>query len=217
MLEPLDGHKDRDLEEYQKSEMEKLPSENYRQTRLRNDSYLGAIHRENLFIRAGLQNVLQVFITQASNVFFLENSGPSGSPTLLEEQTDSCKRVLNVYRYVVMHSRLEPATWEQLLRYNSWFLFSSFFLSATVNWKCSISFRVLLQITSLVLSEKSSRRKHQETIGGKLAPAIFQTLIVTWIKANLNVVISTQLWDQFLEVLTSLTQWEELIREWAVS
>lgn len=76
---------------------------------------------------------------------------------------------------------------------------------------------MLLQITSLVLSEKSSRHKHQETIGGKLAPAIFQTLIVTWIKANLNVIISTQLWDQFLEVLTSLTQWEELIREWAVS
>lgn len=74
-----------------------------------------------------------------------------------------------------------------------------------------------MQITSLVLNEKSSRRKTQESIGGKLAPAIFQTLIVTWIKANLNVVISTQLWDQFLEVLTSLTQWEELIREWAVS
>ncbi|XP_070513115.1 probable Rho GTPase-activating protein CG5521 isoform X5 [Cardiocondyla obscurior] len=193
MLEPLDGHKDRDLEESQKkdlSEMEKSPSDSYRQTRLRNDSYLGAIHRENLFIRAGLQNVLQIFITQASNVFFLENLGSNASLTLLEEQTDSCKRVLNVYRYVVMHSRLEPATWEQLLR-------------------------VLLQITSLVLSEKSSRRKHQESIGGKLAPAIFQTLIVTWIKANLNVVISTQLWDQFLEVLTSLTQWEELIREWA--
>ena len=77
--------------------------------------------------------------------------------------------------------------------------------------------RVLLQITSLVLNEKNSRRKHQESIGGKLAPAIFQTLIVTWIKANLNVVISTQLWDQFLQVLTSLTHWEELIREWAVS
>ncbi|XP_048261988.1 ral GTPase-activating protein subunit alpha-1 isoform X6 [Bombus affinis] len=193
MLEPLDSHKERDFEEYPKKDLndiDKSPSESYRQTRLRNDSYLGAIHRENLFIRAGLQNVLQVFITQASNVFFLENSGPNASLSLLEEQTDSCKRVLNVYRYVVMNSRLEPGTWEQLLR-------------------------VLLQITSLVLNEKSSRRKIQESIGGKLAPAIFQTLIVTWIKANLNVVISTQLWDQFLEVLTSLTQWEELIREWA--
>ncbi|KAI4490336.1 hypothetical protein M0802_010713 [Mischocyttarus mexicanus] len=194
MLEPLDGHKERDYDDSLKkdfNETDKSPSENYRQPRLRNDSYLGAIHRENLFIRAGLQNVLQVFITQASHVFFLEYSGLNSNAALIEEQTDSCKRVLNVYRYVVMHSRLEPATWEQLLR-------------------------VLLQITSSVLSENSSsRRKHHETIGGKLAPAIFQTLIVTWIKANLNVIISTQLWDQFLEVLSSLTQWEELIREWA--
>lgn len=203
--------------------MERSPSESYRQTRLRNDSYLGAIHRENLFIRAGLQNVLQVFITQASNVFFLENPGPSASATLLEEQTDSCKRVLNVYRYVVMHSRLEPATWEQLLRYVSdWLSGVCVFYAVNITLQrlivnLSDRVRVLLQITSLVLSEKSSRRKHQESIGGKLAPAIFQTLIVTWIKANLNVVISTQLWDQFLEVLTSLTQWEELIREWAVS
>lgn len=46
---------------------------------------------------------------------------------------------------------------------------------------------------------------------------LFQTLIVTWIKANLNVVISAKLWDEFLAVLSSLTAWEELIREWAVS
>ncbi|XP_058799896.1 probable Rho GTPase-activating protein CG5521 isoform X2 [Phymastichus coffea] len=192
MLEPLDGHRDRDYEETMRkdTDAERSPNDSLRMSRLRNDSYLGAIHRENLFVRAGLQNVLQVFITQASNVFFLESNGGAASATLLEEQTDSCKRVLNVYRYVVMHTRLEPATWEQLLR-------------------------ILLQITSLVLGEKALRRRHQESIGGKLAPAIFQTLIVTWIKANLNVVISTQLWDQFLQVLTSLTHWEELIREWA--
>lgn len=75
---------------------------------------------------------------------------------------------------------------------------------------------VLLQITSLVLGETSPKKK-ANTLGGKLAPAIFQTLIVTWIKANLNVVISRELWDKFLLVLTSLTNWEELIKEWAVS
>lgn len=53
--------------------------------------------------------------------------------------------------------------------------------------------------------------------GGTLAQAIFQTLIVTWIKANLNVSISPDLWAKFLSVLSSLTQWEELIKEWAVS
>lgn len=119
MLEPLDGHKERDLEDNQKRDAlinDRSPPESYRQTRLRNDSYLGAIHRENLFVRAGLQNVLQVFVTQASNVFFLETPGGNASATLLEEQTDSCKRVLNVYRHVVMQVRLEPATWEQLLR-----------------------------------------------------------------------------------------------------
>jgi hypothetical protein len=31
------------------------------------------------------------------------------------------------------------------------------------------------------------------------------------------VVISIELWDRFLQVMSSLTQWEELIREWAVS
>lgn len=75
---------------------------------------------------------------------------------------------------------------------------------------------VLLQITSLVLTENPPKKKTQ-TLGGKLAPAIFQTLIVTWIKANLNVMISRELWDRFLHVLTSLTNWEELIKEWAVS
>lgn len=75
---------------------------------------------------------------------------------------------------------------------------------------------VLLQITSVVLGENPPKKK-STSLGGKLAPAIFQTLIVTWIKANLNVVISGDLWDRFLHVLTSLTNWEELIKEWAVS
>lgn len=44
-----------------------------------------------------------------------------------------------------------------------------------------------------------------------------QTLIVTWIKANLNIVISDQLWEHYLRVLSSLTGWVQLIREWAVS
>nr|CAD7424624.1 unnamed protein product [Timema monikensis] len=192
MLEPLESHKDENYRsgppsyEYSSMEAGEGP-ESYRMTRLRNDSYLGAIHRENLLVRAGLQNVLQVFITHAAHVFMLEVS--PDYPLLLEEQVDTCKRVLNIYRYMVMHTRMEAKTWEQLLL-------------------------VLLQITSLILSKTPPKQK-EDTLGGKLAPAIFQTLIVTWIKANLNVVISTELWDQFLNVLSSLTQWEELIREWS--
>lgn len=54
-------------------------------------------------------------------------------------------------------------------------------------------------------------------LGGFLAPALFQTLIVTWIKANLNVAVKQELWQNFMELLTRLTHWEDLIKEWAVS
>ena len=88
-----------------------------------------------------------------------------------------------------MNVKMEARTWEQLLF-------------------------ILLQITQLTLPE-TPPRKREDSLGGRLAQAIFQTLIVTWIKANLYVVVSSELWDQFLEVLSSLTLWEELIREWA--
>lgn len=173
-------------------ELQKLPDDSSlegsgRYNRLRNDSYFGAINKENLIVRAGLQNFLQLFMTHAANVFLLEVN--PHIPKMLEEQTDACKRVLNIYRYMVMHTCMDSGTWEQLLL-------------------------VLLQITSLVLGESPPKKKMQ-SLGGKLAPAIFQTLIVTWIKANLNVLISQELWDRFLHVLVSLTNWEDLIKEWA--
>ena len=149
-------------------------------------AYLGIL-KEQVGVRAGLQNVLQIFVTNASNVFLLEVSAEY--PILLEEQVEMCKRVLNIYRYMVMNVKMEARTWEQLLF-------------------------ILLQITQLTLPETPPRRR-EDTLGGRLAQAIFQTLIVTWIKANLYVVVSTELWDQFLDVLSSLTLWEELVREWA--
>ncbi|KAJ0173731.1 hypothetical protein K1T71_010880 [Dendrolimus kikuchii] len=165
--------------------------------RLRNDSYLGAVGvvgRDNIMVRAGLQNVLQVFMTQAANVFLASPSpvappGALSQQQLLEEQTDTCKRVLNIYRYMVMHVAMDANSWEQLLL-------------------------VLLQITSLVLTKVPPKRK-QESLGGFLAPALFQTLIVTWIKANLNVAVKPELWQNFMELLTRLTHWEDLIKEWA--
>lgn len=42
-----------------------------------------------------------------------------------------------------------------------------------------------------------------------------QTIIVAWVRANLCVFISRELWDELLAVLSSLTYWEELVTEWA--
>lgn len=112
---------------------DEIPSKNSHDTdgsrasRLRNDSYLGAIHKENLLVRAGiqvvvllvlltlllicltLQNLYQLFMTHAANVFLLEVN--PHIPRLLEEQTDACKRILNIYRYMVMNVRMDSSTW----------------------------------------------------------------------------------------------------------
>ncbi|KAL5008782.1 hypothetical protein ScPMuIL_014363 [Solemya velum] len=159
-------------------------------SRIRNPSYLGAIQdladggeREH-DVRVGLQKVIQLFITNAANIFLLETEDD-----LLVEQIDLCKRVIHIYRFMVKHVQMEQKTWEQLLK-------------------------VLLCVTSGVLQQEPSTSRGI-TLGGRLAQPIFQTLIVTWISANLHVVVGVELWDHFLEVLSSLTSWAELIREWA--
>lgn len=105
----------------------------------------------------------------------------------MDEQTDVCKRVLNIYRTMVMKTRMDHRTWEQLLL-------------------------VLLQVTSVILTQATPNSK--KNLGGRLAQPIFQTLIVTWIRAHTNVAVNPNMWDKFLKVLTSLTHREELIVEW---
>ncbi|XP_067311979.1 ral GTPase-activating protein subunit alpha-1 isoform X8 [Pseudorasbora parva] len=144
-------------------------------------------------VHAGAQATLQVFITNSSNVFLLEAANELKS--LLEEHVDMCKRVLNIYRSLVMHETMNQKTWEQILL-------------------------VLLRVTECVMKRPPSIMPHgkkSNTLSGRLAGAIFQTLIVAWIKGNLNVYISRELWDDLLSVLSSLTCWEELVTEWSLT
>lgn len=168
-----------------------------RPQRLRTDSYIGAITKENLSIRSGMQNMLQIFVTNALHVFmvstshlnmYLPSKSKEDATTPLDEQTEICKRVLNIYRTMVMKTRMESRTWEQLLN-------------------------VLLQITSVILAQAPPNAK-RNNLGGRLAQPIFQTLIVTWIRAHTNVVVHPLMWEKFLKVLSSLTHREELIVEW---
>ncbi|XP_066133855.1 ral GTPase-activating protein subunit alpha-1 isoform X3 [Saccopteryx bilineata] len=146
-------------------------------------------------IRAGTQAVLQVFIINSSNIFLLEPANEIKS--LLDEHTDMCKRILNIYRFMVVQVSMDKKTWEQMLL-------------------------VLLRVTESVLKMSSQaflqfQGKKNMTLAGRLAGPLFQTLIVAWIKANLNVYISRELWDDLLSVLSSLTYWEELATEWSLT
>ncbi|XP_013877823.1 ral GTPase-activating protein subunit alpha-1 isoform X1 [Austrofundulus limnaeus] len=144
-------------------------------------------------VHAGAQTTLQVFITHSANVFLLEPA--NDIKILLEEHVDMCKRVLNIYRSLVMHETMDQKTWEQILL-------------------------VLLRVTESVMKRPPSIMPHgkkSNTLSGRLAGPIFQTLIVAWIKGNLNVYISRELWDDLLSVLSSLTCWEELVTEWSLT
>uniref|UniRef100_A0A8C2VIC2 Ral GTPase activating protein catalytic subunit alpha 1 n=1 Tax=Chinchilla lanigera TaxID=34839 RepID=A0A8C2VIC2_CHILA len=166
----------------------------------KNGSYQDALHNASeeateQNIRAGTQAVLQVFIINSSNIFLLEPANEIKN--LLDEHTDMCKRILNIYRYMVVQVSMDKKTWEQMLL-------------------------VLLRVTESVLKMSSQaflqfQGKKNMTLAGRLAGPLFQTLIVAWIKANLNVYISRELWDDLLSVLSSLTYWEELATEWSLT
>ncbi|KAJ3613041.1 hypothetical protein NHX12_019297, partial [Muraenolepis orangiensis] len=143
--------------------------------------------QQNQDINAGVQSTLQVFLTNSSNVFLLEPCQDVAK--LLENQVEVCKGVLSIYRHMIMEHTMNTQTWEQMLQ-------------------------VLLRITEAVMKRPQEDHK-KDAFAESLAAILFRTIIVAWVRANLCVFISRELWDELLAVLSSLTAWEELVAEWA--
>ncbi|NXH97643.1 RGPA2 protein, partial [Pachycephala philippinensis] len=142
---------------------------------------------EDRDVKAGAQAALQVFLTNSANVFLLEPC--TEVPVLLKEQVDACKAVLSIFRRMIMELSMNRKTWEQMLQ-------------------------ILLRITEAVM-QKPKENQPKDMFAQSMAGLLFRTLIVAWIRANLSVYISRELWDELLSVLSALTDWEELINEWA--
>ncbi|XP_062346719.1 ral GTPase-activating protein subunit alpha-2 [Cinclus cinclus] len=159
----------------------------------RSYSFTSAVSRgcvledEDRDVKAGAQAALQVFLTNSANVFLLEPC--TEVPVLLKEQVDACKAVLSIFRRMIMELSMNRKTWEQMLQ-------------------------ILLRITEAVM-QKPKESQAKDTFAQSMAGLLFRTLIVAWIRANLSVYISRELWDELLSVLSALTDWEELISEWA--
>ncbi|XP_064365960.1 ral GTPase-activating protein subunit alpha-2 isoform X4 [Dromaius novaehollandiae] len=156
-------------------------------------SFTSAVNRgciledEDKNVKAGAQAALQVFLTNSANVFLLEPCAEV--PALLKEQVDACKEVLSIFRRMIMEISMNKRTWEQMLQ-------------------------ILLRITEAVM-QKPKENQIKDTFAQSMSGLLFRTLIVAWIRANLSVYISRELWDELLSVLSCLTNWEELINEWA--
>lgn len=140
--------------------------------------------RTNKLGYSSFSDLLQVFVLNSSSAFVTRVQNPQ----MLEEQVEMCKRIMNIYRYMVMKIYMNTSTWEQLLN-------------------------VMLSITERLFPINPPEKK-ENTIGGRIAPAFFQTFIVSWIRANLYVHISSQMWHEFHRVMKSLVRWRELVEEW---
>ncbi|TNM95632.1 hypothetical protein fugu_016715 [Takifugu bimaculatus] len=175
--------------------MQSLQSHGHRRTSSwgRTYSFSSAISRgffteeRNTDVKTGIQPALQVFLTNSSNVFLLEPC--QDVPKLLDNQVEVCKGVLSIYRHMIMEHTMDTQTWEQLLL-------------------------VLLRVTEAVMKRPQENQK-KDSFAQSLASILFRTIIVAWVRANLSVFISRELWDELLAVLSSLTYWEELVTEWA--
>ncbi|KAL7380704.1 hypothetical protein ABVT39_022581 [Epinephelus coioides] len=142
---------------------------------------------QNRDVKAGIQPTLQVFLTNSSNVFLLEPCQDVAK--LLDNQVEVCKGVLSIYRHMIMEHTMNTQTWEQMLQ-------------------------VLLRVTEAVM-KRPQENQRKDNFAESLASILFRTIIVAWVRANLCVFISRELWDELLAVLSSLTCWEELVTEWA--
>ncbi|XP_072545578.1 ral GTPase-activating protein subunit alpha-2 isoform X2 [Salminus brasiliensis] len=142
---------------------------------------------QNHDVKAGIQSTLQVFLTNSANVFLLEPC--QDVPKLLENQVEVCRAVLSIYRHMIMEQNMNRQTWEQMLQ-------------------------VLLRITEAVM-KRPQEDQRKDIFAQSLASVLFRTIIVAWVRANLSVFISRELWDELLAVLSSLSHWEELVSEWA--
>lgn len=87
-------------------------------------------------VRVGLSKVLRAFITNAANIFL--TIVPAERPMLLEEQVDMCKRILNIYRFMVMKVDMDKETWEQVC--NSTMSYMYIYALLNILHLCSNSF-----------------------------------------------------------------------------
>ena len=180
-------------------------------------------------IRAGHQILLLSFISASARVFLLYPKDRDNNPKIIDNQVEVCKRVLNVYRYMVLNITMDDGTWNQLLLVLLYITRSviGVELEATRNPSKDSSAEAPPQDPNLVPADPhvepspyaskvkpTSHLAKSPELGNRLAASIFQTLIVSWIKANLYVSVSPVIWDDLMDTLTALTEWPELITEW---
>ncbi|KJE91834.1 hypothetical protein CAOG_009593 [Capsaspora owczarzaki ATCC 30864] len=135
-------------------------------------------------VRWGPQEALRRMASNAGLVFSVKPWAPAHT----DDQLFVCVEVLSLYHLIMLEPviNLEPNTWEHILG----------------------------QLLGIVYQALVRRRPGDEPLYSKLSHILLETLMPAWIRANMHRTVSTPLWHNLAQVLSSATHWPETIGEW---
>ncbi|KAK4469611.1 hypothetical protein MN116_007146 [Schistosoma mekongi] len=154
-------------------------------------------------LKGCLQNTIQIMLENMANVFYASSldvsfSGPQNTNRVAtntvdytKHQIDLCRLVLQVFQFASNSNELTCETWSKLLS-------------------------ILMDIMSrtMINTSPTNVQNYKWLLNNKLTQNLFQTLNGALLRASLFSTISSEPWDQCLNVYSKLMHWPSLIIEW---
>ncbi|XP_003373202.1 innexin unc-9 [Trichinella spiralis] len=130
-------------------------------------------------------------IVLAVLVSFFDGTAPAGDAHRRALVAQISARILSLFKYLActFGSQLNRDTWHFLLQ-------------------------ALLRVVNFVLPVDPDRQDVERRLCSEIATQVYQTLLVTWVFASLNVSLTLTLWDELLKSCVERADRPELVIEW---
>ncbi|CAH8494814.1 unnamed protein product [Heterobilharzia americana] len=154
-------------------------------------------------LKGCLQNTIQIMLENMANVFYATSLDSSLMPShnvdkastsavdYTKYQIELCRLVLQIFQFASNSNELTSETWSRLL---------------------SILMDVMRK--TMINTSPTNVQNYRWLLNNKLTQNLFQTLNGALLRASLFSPISSEPWDQCLNIYSKLTHWPSLIIEW---
>ncbi|CAH8496325.1 unnamed protein product [Schistosoma intercalatum] len=154
-------------------------------------------------LKGCLQNTIQIMLENMANIFYASSLNPNLSESqntnkisttgtdYTKYQIDLCRLVLQIFQFASNSNELTSETWSKLL---------------------SILMDIMRK--TMVNTSPNNVQNYKWLSNNKLTQNLFQTLNGALLRASLFSTISSESWDQCLNVYSQLSHWPSLIIEW---
>ncbi|CAH8504919.1 unnamed protein product [Schistosoma haematobium] len=154
-------------------------------------------------LKGCLQNTIQIMLENMANIFYASslnlnlsesqntNKISTTGTDYTKYQIDLCRLVLQIFQFASNSNELTSETWSKLL---------------------SILMDIMRK--TMINTSPNNVQNYKWLSNNKLTQNLFQTLNGALLRASLFSTISSESWDQCLNVYSQLSHWPSLIIEW---